>query len=53
MNLFNEEYIHFKYNSEMDKKIINLTIFETLVFIVAFVFEYLALSQYLKNKELI
>lgn len=52
-NLKNEEHVHFVLNVDLNKRLMNITIFESLIIIVSFLIEYVALSTYLRNKELI
>lgn len=52
-NLYNEEHIHFAYNVNLNKKLVNLTIFESVVVVISFLIEYFILSHYLKNKDII
>lgn len=52
-NLFNEEHIHFVYNVDLNNKLINVTLVESLIILMSFLIEYCTLSQYLRNKDLI
>lgn len=52
-NLKSEEHVHFVMNVGLNKRLMNITIFESLIIIVSFLIEYVALSTYLRNKQLI